>query len=73
MLIDRSPQVLSDSADLDEDLVEDEHFDRVLASLVGSQTDYWGDPQRSQHNEIRHEDGAAHSTSSTRAGTWSSC
>jgi len=38
-------------------LVDDEHFDRALASLIESQTDHWGDPRRSQHNEIRHEDG----------------
>jgi catechol 2,3-dioxygenase-like lactoylglutathione lyase family enzyme len=37
-------------------LVDDEHFDRALASLIESQTEYWGDPKRS-HNEIRHEDG----------------
>jgi hypothetical protein len=53
-------------------LVDDEHFDQALAALVESRTDYWGDPQHS-HNEIRHEDGAALSTSSTQAGTWSSC
>lgn len=38
-------------------LVDDEHFDRALTSLVESQTDYWSDPQRLQHNEIRHDDG----------------
>lgn len=38
-------------------LVDEKHFDRIVAWLVESSTDYWGDPQRSQRNEIRHEDG----------------
>jgi catechol 2,3-dioxygenase-like lactoylglutathione lyase family enzyme len=38
-------------------LVDDEHFDRALASLVDSQTDYWADPQRTQLHETRLEDG----------------
>lgn len=37
-------------------LVDDEHFDRALASLIEAQTDFWGDPRRSQLNEVRHED-----------------
>ncbi|MGJ9425892.1 VOC family protein [Nesterenkonia halotolerans] len=37
-------------------LVDDEHFDRALASLVESQTDYWADPRRSQRNKVAHED-----------------
>lgn len=37
-------------------LIDDEHFDRVVARLSASQSDYWADPQRSQHHEIRHED-----------------
>jgi catechol 2,3-dioxygenase-like lactoylglutathione lyase family enzyme len=38
-------------------LVDDEHFDRALASLVESQSNYWADPQRSQLHETRLDDG----------------
>ncbi|WP_340540170.1 VOC family protein [Nocardioides sp. GXZ039] len=38
-------------------LVDDDHLDRSLAWLDETGSDYWGDPQRTQLNEVRHEDG----------------
>lgn len=38
-------------------LVDDAHFDRVLAWLVSAQAAYWSDPQRTEPNDVRYEDG----------------
>lgn len=38
-------------------LVDEDHFDRAIASLAESEIDYWADPQRLRRNEINSDEG----------------
>lgn len=39
-------------------LVDDAHFDRILARFVEAGTDYWADPHRSRPGQLGEVDGA---------------